>query len=108
MFPALIESLIESAHHVTGMDPTMPRKATVKLEPDHGESAQVSANGLSPNGNAHKGKDRQLARPELYINREVATVAFIRRVLEEASRRAMPCWIVSVSCRLWAARSMNF
>ncbi len=62
----------------------MPRKATVKLEPDHGESAQVSANGLSPNGNAHKGKDRQLARPELYINREVATVAFIRRVLEEA------------------------
>ena len=62
----------------------MPRKATVKLDPDHGESAQVSANGLSPNGNAHKGKDRQLARPELYINREVATVAFIRRVLEEA------------------------
>ena len=62
----------------------MPRKATVKLEPDHGESAQISANGLSPNGNAHKGKDRQLARPELYINREVATVAFIRRVLEEA------------------------
>src|SRR5262249_21742722 len=35
-------------------------------------------------GNGHRGKDRQLARPELYINREVAAVAFIRRVLEEA------------------------
>ena len=66
----------------------MPHKASAKLatasdEPEH---VAITDHGLNGNGNghAHKGKDRQFARPELYINREVATVAFIRRVLEEA------------------------
>jgi polyphosphate kinase len=70
------------------MDRTMPHKASAKLatasdEPEH---VAITDHGLNGNGNghAHKGKDRQFARPELYINREVATVAFIRRVLEEA------------------------
>ena len=66
----------------------MPHKASAKLatasdEPEH---VAITDHGLNGNGNghAHTGKDRQFARPELYINREVATVAFIRRVLEEA------------------------
>src|SRR6478672_3505634 len=68
------------------MDRTMPHKASAKLatasdEPEH---VAITDHGLNGNGHAHKAKDRQFARPELYINREVATVAFIRRVLEEA------------------------
>ncbi|HEY1389471.1 MAG TPA: hypothetical protein VGF38_13085, partial [Ktedonobacterales bacterium] len=65
----------------------MPHKASAKLAtaPDDPEHVVVATDhGLNGNGHAHKGKDRQFARPELYINREVATVAFIRRVLEEA------------------------
>ncbi|HEU5347955.1 MAG TPA: polyphosphate kinase 1 [Ktedonobacterales bacterium] len=68
----------------------MPRKTTAKSEKASGGSALVSVKptkvtgGLGLNGNIHRGKDRQRARPELYINREVAAVAFIRRVLEEA------------------------
>ncbi len=66
----------------------MPHKASAKLAtaPDDPEQVVTTDHGLNGNGNghAHKAKDRQFARPELYINREVATVAFIRRVLEEA------------------------
>ncbi|HET8907376.1 MAG TPA: polyphosphate kinase 1 [Ktedonobacterales bacterium] len=62
----------------------MPRKVPVKTEPFFGDTNHVSANGTSLNGSGPKSKDRQFARPELYINREVATVSFIRRVLEEA------------------------
>ncbi|MGE5335481.1 MAG: polyphosphate kinase 1 [Nitrososphaerota archaeon] len=74
----------------------MPRKALAKSEKDLTGSEPVivkpvktlksgkSASSLGLNGNVHRGKDRQLARPEFYINREVAAVAFIRRVLEEA------------------------
>lgn len=62
----------------------MPRKATTKPEATFDGSTHVTANGLGLNGNTPKGKDRQLARPELYINREVAAVSFIHRVLEEA------------------------
>ena len=68
----------------------MPRKASVKLATALSDSVHMSADGIGLNGNAHKGKDRQLARPELYINREVATVAFIRRVLEEAESPRHP------------------
>ena len=68
------------------MDRTMPHKASAKLAtaPDDPEHVVATDHGLNGNGHAHKAKDRQFARPELYINREVATVAFIRRVLEEA------------------------
>ena len=69
------------------MDGVMPRKASAKAGADSVGSARLStktAHSLGLNGASHKGKDRQLARPELYINREVANVAFIRRVLEEA------------------------
>ncbi|HEX6544442.1 MAG TPA: polyphosphate kinase 1 [Ktedonobacterales bacterium] len=62
----------------------MAHKTTAKSKSDLDDSAAVSADGHIPTGVSHKGKDRQLARPELYINREVALVAFIRRVLEEA------------------------
>lgn len=62
----------------------MPRKATAKPAAALGDAVPVSAHDFGLNGHTHKGKDRQLARPELYINREVAAVAFIRRVLEEA------------------------
>ncbi|HEX5440828.1 MAG TPA: hypothetical protein VFW76_08090, partial [Ktedonobacterales bacterium] len=65
----------------------MPRKASAKAGADFADSAQLAAkaaHGPGLNGASHKGKDRQFARPELYINREVAAVAFIRRVLEEA------------------------
>lgn len=62
----------------------MPRKATAKAGTDITGFEQVSVNGHGLNGATPKGKDRHFARPELYINREVAAVEFIRRVLEEA------------------------
>jgi polyphosphate kinase len=77
---------LNSNHHLAylaGMDSAMPRKISAKA----GAGEQLSAKTAhSPglNGASHKGKDRQFARPELYFNREVAAVAFIRRVLEEA------------------------
>src|SRR5690242_11632002 len=83
-------TMYRTTRHFIGMDRTMPHKASAKLAtaPDDAEHVVITDHGLNGNGNgnghAHKGKDRQFARPELYINREVATVAFIRRVLEEA------------------------
>jgi polyphosphate kinase len=67
----------------------MPRKGNTKPSIALDDVTHLAADGLGLNGNGpngHKGKnkDRQFARPELYINREVAAVAFIRRVLEEA------------------------
>jgi polyphosphate kinase len=62
----------------------MPHKVSAKPMAASGDPERVTANDLGLNGHAHKGKDRQFARPELYINREVTTVAFMRRVLEEA------------------------
>src|SRR6185369_12015908 len=51
--------------------------------------AQKTLNGVAADGN-HKtsgkasDKTSELGKSELYINREISTVAFIRRVLEQA------------------------
>src|SRR3954452_10207188 len=42
-----------------------------------------------PSGSS-RSRPRDLSRPDLYINREVAAVSFIRRVLEEAESSRHP------------------